>query len=135
MFEVVARPNGWQKSVNAAARQAAGVTGPTLNQRRQEFFQEVLTALAEQRPRIRVPKPNRDSWVSYASGPFGHWDISFAGDGRLRAEVYVDCSDAGRNKALFDGCIRNVILATSQASRSCNNLQDSPPRATVRRTR
>jgi hypothetical protein len=103
VFEVVARPNGWQKSVKAATRQAAGVTGPTLNQRRQEFFQEVLTALAEQRPRIRVPKPSRDSWVSYASGPFGHWDISFAGDARLRVEVYVDCGDAGRNKALFDG--------------------------------
>ena len=108
VFEVVARPNGWQKSVKAATRQGTRVTGPTLNQRRQDFFQEVLTALAEQRPRVRVPKPNRDSWVSYASGPFGHWTSRSRGTAGCVSRCTSTAVTQTGTRPCSTGCTRNA---------------------------
>lgn len=105
VFEVVARPNNWQKTVkNAAGLSPTSAEGPTsaLNAKRQDFFAEVLTALAARQPAVRVPARSRQNWLSFASGPFGYWAVSVIVDGRLRVEAYLDMGDTTLNKQLFD---------------------------------
>lgn len=104
VFEVVARPNAWQKDVketSAAAGVGSGAITP-LNAARQDFFADVLTDVTSARPAIRKPRRGRDSWISFASGPFGYWMISLDRDNRCHVEAYIDMTDKALNKALFD---------------------------------
>ncbi|UOY01651.1 hypothetical protein [Blastococcus sp. PRF04-17] len=58
VFEVVARPNGWQKGVKEAGGGGGGAgQGSGVNVVRQDFFVEVLTDVVAQRPGIRLPTP------------------------------------------------------------------------------
>ncbi len=100
VFEVVARPNDWQKGVKGG-----GPKSPpsTLNEARQQFFAEVLEGLAAQRAAIRVPRPQNQNWMAYASGPFGNWGLVFGVGGQLRIEIYLDTGDQETTKRLFDG--------------------------------
>jgi hypothetical protein len=102
VFEVVARPNDWQKTVKGRGDAAQAGTISPLNSRRQDFYAEVLTKLVAAQPEIRMPARSRQNWISFASGPFGYWALSAASEGRLRVEAYLDCGDHDRNKALFD---------------------------------
>jgi hypothetical protein len=105
VFEVVARPNDWQKNVKQGGgprSTAAGGGVSPLNAKRQDFYAEVLSETIAQVPAIRMPARSRQNWISFASGPFGYWALSAAAEGRLRVEAYLDCGDAVRNKALFD---------------------------------
>ena len=103
VFDVVARPNAWQKDVKETSGAAAGAAAITpANLARQDFFAEVLTEVVGRRPAIRVPKRGRDSWIAFASGPFGYWSISFNRDRRCQIEAYLDMLDKAMNKALFD---------------------------------
>jgi hypothetical protein len=104
VFDVVARPNDWQKTVKGGAgmTQLAGSAISPLNAKRQEFFAEVFAEVVAQRPAIRQPARSRSNWVSFASGPFGYWAISFTSDGQLRVEAYLDTQDKVVNKRLFD---------------------------------
>jgi hypothetical protein len=73
VFEVDARPNAWQKDVketSAAAGAGSGAITP-LNSARQDFFADVLADVVAERPSIRMPRRGKDSWISFASGPFG----------------------------------------------------------------
>jgi uncharacterized protein DUF4268 len=104
VFEVVARPNGWQKgvkeigsSVTASAAAAGGI-----NAVRQDFFAEVLSDVTAARPAIRMPARGNQNWISFAAGPWGYWSLSVAIDGRLRVEAYIDSGDVNINKSLFD---------------------------------
>ena len=103
VFEVVARPNNWQKGVKESgggtggAGQASGI-----NAARQDFFAEVLTEVVAKRPGIRMPARSNVNWMAYAAGPWGNWALVAANDGRLRVEAYLDSGDAGLNKTLFD---------------------------------
>ncbi len=103
VFEVVARPNGWQKGVKAVggATAAAG-QGGGVNAVRQDFFADVLTEVVAARPAIRMPSRSKDNWLSFASGPWGYWALSIATGGRLRIEAYIDSGDVRVNKTLFD---------------------------------
>jgi len=103
VFEVVARPNNWQKGVKEAGTVGgAGVGGPAggINAVRQDFFVEVLTDVVAKRPGIRMPSRGALNWLSFASGPWGNWALVLAND--LRVEGYIDSGDAGVNKELFD---------------------------------
>ncbi len=104
VFDVVARPNGWQKGVKDAGpgRLALGGRATSVNAERQDFFLEVLSDVAAERPRIRLPARADSNWVAFSSGPWGNWALVVSGDGRLRVEAYIDSGDAGVNKALFD---------------------------------
>ncbi|USQ75350.1 DUF4268 domain-containing protein [Ornithinimicrobium cryptoxanthini] len=103
VFDVVSRPNDWQKRVKGESRSSHVQGGSSLNSARQDLFADILERVNEQRPTIRVPARNEGSnWINVASGPFGSWVISQPGDGRLRVEAYLDCGDRERNKALFD---------------------------------
>lgn len=99
VFEVVARPNTWQKGVKEAGS-ATQVTG--LNAIRQDFFAEVLADVVTRRPGIRMPARSNANWVSFASGPWGTWGLTAANDRRLRVEAYLDTGDQETTKILFD---------------------------------
>ena len=101
VFEVVARPNDWQKAVKGSGSGSPGAISP-LNARRQDFFADVLGDVIRAEPSIRMPARTRTGWIGFASGPFGYWALSVISDGRLRVEAYLDCGDRGRNKALLD---------------------------------
>lgn len=103
VFDVVSRPNDWQKTVKAnKGSAAAGVPASTTNEERQDFFADVLAQVVSQRPAIRQPARSRANWLSFASGPFGYWAISVAASGQIRIEAYLDCGDRERNKLLWD---------------------------------
>lgn len=104
VFEVVSRPNDWQKAVKASKGSAAvgGAQNSTTNEERQDFFADVLGQVVSQRPSIRQPARSRGNWLSFASGPFGYWAISVMGTGQIRLEAYLDCGDRERNKLLLD---------------------------------
>lgn len=104
VFEVVARPNAWQKGVkenNAAAGAGTSAITP-MNAARQDFFADVLTDVVAARPAIRAPRRGKDSWISFASGPFGFWSITFDRTNRCQVEAYIDMGDKVLNEALFD---------------------------------
>lgn len=104
VFEVVSRPNDWQKDVKARGVTGSGdqSTSSPLNDARQDLFGDILERVNSQRPSVRVPARNRGSWITFASGPFGGWSMAQVSDGRLRVEAYLDSGDKERNKALFD---------------------------------
>ena len=103
VFEVVARPNAWQKDVKeTTAAVGAGSAITPLNAARQDFFADVLAEVVQARPNIRMPRRSKASWLSFASGPFGYWAISFIADGRNQVEAYIDMGNRALNKALFD---------------------------------
>ena len=103
VFDVVSRPNGWQKTVKGAG--VAGGTSPAgvslLNVRRQDLFVEILTELIERYPAIRMPARNNRNWLSFASGPFGTWSVAVTSDGQLKVEAYLDSGTGERNDRLF----------------------------------
>lgn len=104
VFEVVARPNAWQKDVKettAAAGAGGGAITP-INAARQDFFADVLTEVVTARPGLRMPRRGKDSWISFASGPFGYWSISFDRSNRCQVEAYIDMGDKLLNQTLFD---------------------------------
>lgn len=103
VFDVVARPNDWQKSVKSTGA-SSGSPGSisALNTIRQSFFAEVLSAFTSTHPSVRMPARSTGNWVSFASGPFGYWALSAAEQSRLRVEAYLDTGDQADNKHLFD---------------------------------
>ncbi len=68
----VARPNAWKKDVketSAAAGAGSAAIAP-LTVARQDFFADVLTDVGGgEAITIRMPRRNKDSWISFASGP------------------------------------------------------------------
>lgn len=103
VFDVVSRPNDWQKAVKAEGVGAIGRgTVTPLNARRQDFYAEIISAVVSAQPAIRMPARGRGNWLSFASGPFGYWAISVGADGQLRVEAYLDAGDKELNKRLFD---------------------------------
>lgn len=104
VFEIVARPNAWQKDVKETSGSASAGSGAVtpMNAARQDFFTDVMTEVVAARPAIRLPRRGKDSWISFASGPFGFWSISFDRTNRCQIEAYIDMGDKALNKALFD---------------------------------
>lgn len=100
-FRPVAFPNAW-------TRARVSSTGPkgVLTARRlayQAFFQQVMDELREKHrfTNARVGQPQH--WYSFRSGVRGFsYGAAFAGAGRLRAELYIDVEDKGRNERIFD---------------------------------
>ncbi len=110
VFDVVSRPNDWQKSVKGgtAAPTSANAVVSSANAARQDYFQEVLTIVNQKNPAIRIPARGRGNWVSFGSAPFGNWDLSVSKTGDLRIEAYLDMGDKTLTKALFDEFTANA---------------------------
>ncbi len=99
-FKLVAFPNAWRKEAIESKE-----TGGTSARREayRVFFQDLLDQLREKHrfTGARVGQPQ--NWYSFASGISGiTYGFSFALQGQVRAEIYIDRGDAGENKALFD---------------------------------
>lgn len=101
LFDVVAKPNEWQKKVRHAAR-ATSAGGRSEQYLR--FWQRYLQAMAEKHPewgRRGTPQPS--NWMSFA-GPIRGTQLnpSFAMGHRLRSELYIDTGDGEANEQLFE---------------------------------
>lgn len=107
VFEVVARPNAWQKDVKETTASAGPGSGTItrMNAARQDFFADVLTDVIAGRPGIRMPRRGKDSWISFASGPFGYWSIGFDRSNRCQIEAFLDTGNKSSTKALFDDMV------------------------------
>ncbi|TKV57080.1 DUF4268 domain-containing protein [Nakamurella flava] len=101
IFEVVARPNWWQKGVKQSGAALAGQADGA-NDERQRFFRDVLSAVGESRPAIRMPHIGRQNWINFAGGRWGRWGFAFGQRSTLRVEAYIDSGSADLNKRLFD---------------------------------
>ena len=69
---------------------------------RMAFFETVMESVARARVGFRKPKVDPSNWVGFSSGPFGHYSVVLDRENRVRVEVWLDCEDRDRNKALFD---------------------------------
>jgi hypothetical protein len=95
-FRPVALPNEWRKAVVSA-----GVSPRSEAYR--TFFQRLIDELRENHrfTGARIGQPQ--SWYAFASGYSGiAYGLSFAQNGRVRADVYIDKGEAPENKELFD---------------------------------
>jgi hypothetical protein len=82
VFDIVSRPNDWQKTVKTAGSAAEARVSTPVNAARQALFTDILTDANTRQPAISVPTPGKGNWISFASGPFGNWDLTVS-DGRL----------------------------------------------------
>jgi len=102
VFDVVSRPNDWQKTVKTAGNAAEARASTPVNAARQALFTDILTDANTRQSAISVPTPGKGNWIAFASGPFGNWVLTVVPDGRLRVEAYIDTYNGDLNKALFD---------------------------------
>lgn len=112
IFDVVSRPNDWQKQTKQAT--SGGAQASALNEARQDFFGEVLDRFLDDKPAVRRPARATWNWIEFANGPFGRWALTGTGD-RLRVEAYLDCGNKERNKALIDTFIAEADRWNSAA--------------------
>ncbi|MGW5148212.1 DUF4268 domain-containing protein [Rhodococcus koreensis] len=101
VFDIVSRPNDWQKTVKTAGNAAEARAATPVNAARQALFTDILTAANTRQPAIAVPTPKKGNWIAFASGPFGNWGLVISDD-RLRVEAYLDTYNGDINNALFD---------------------------------
>lgn len=118
VFDVVSRPNDWQKAVKTAGNAAETRAIAPKNVVRQALFTDILTEVHRLRPSIAVPTPQRGNWISFSSGPFGYWCLSVIADGRLRVEAYIDTNNRELNKELFDDYVADSTAWESKVGRT-----------------
>ncbi|HEX9969553.1 MAG TPA: DUF4268 domain-containing protein, partial [Acidimicrobiales bacterium] len=101
LFDVVAKPNTWQKRVRATAR-AGTISGRAEQYRR--FWTRYLDRMRKQHPSwSRRSTPQPANWMTFgAAMPGTQIGVSFAAGRRLRHELYIDTGDADANTELFD---------------------------------
>lgn len=115
LFDIVAKPNSWQKQVRTSAR--ATEPGSKAEAYRR-FWTKYLDRQRELHPnwgRRMTPQPA--NWMGFQSGVRGVQIVpSFAtaGGKRLRHELYIDTTDADTNTALFETALaRREDIETS----------------------
>jgi hypothetical protein len=98
-FKLVVYPNEWQKT----KRQQSEKSLSSRAEAYRDYFQLLIDELRDKHrfTGARVAQPQ--NWYSFASGFAGViYGASFAQGNRVRAELYIDCGDVGKNKELFD---------------------------------
>jgi hypothetical protein len=97
-FKPVAFPNEWRKS-KAAGKSPTSHRGESYR----DYFQALIDELREAHDFTRAKKARPQSWYSFSAGQSGFsYGTSFALNGRVRAEIYIDLSDSEVNKRIFD---------------------------------
>lgn len=93
----IATPNDWGRTLKRATEQAEP---SELATGRQRFFEAVLAELKQRRPGItNARRVGPNSWFSFSAGRTGFvYSWAFTGDGRFRAELYIDAGDAATNE-------------------------------------
>lgn len=98
-FNLVVHPNEWQRTRRRTATQTISSRGEAY----QSFFQQLIDELRERHQFTGARAGQPQSWYAFSSGITGiKYSVSFARDGRVRAEVYLDGGEAEENKRLFD---------------------------------
>jgi Domain of unknown function (DUF4268) len=69
---------------------------------RHRFFELMFDSVARRLPGFRIPKFGYESWVGFAAGPFGFYDVAFTTSGAVRAGIYLDMQERIATKHLFD---------------------------------
>lgn len=100
LFDVVAKPNDWQKQIRSATRSGAVSERGQLYR---SFWTRYLERMAAKHPdwgRRVTPQPA--NWMGFI-GPISGTKIvpSFSAGGRLRHELYIDTGDAEANEEIF----------------------------------
>jgi len=98
-FRPVAAPNEWRK-------ERVGPVGGQLSPRGESyrtFFQELVDELRERHRFTGAKLAQPQNWYSFASGFAGiTYGAVFGQNDRIRAELYIDVGEEGRNKEIFD---------------------------------
>lgn len=101
LFEVVAKPNDWQKVVRSTARAAARGGKSQLYQRFWTGYLQAIQARELPWGSRRTPQPA--NWMSFPSPiPGTSLNPVFGANSRLRHEVYIDTGDSEANEDLFE---------------------------------
>lgn len=99
IFDVVAKPNDWQKQVRAATK-ASAVSGK--GKLYQGFWEKYLEALQTRHPDWTRARPTPYNYLTAASRIRGAYiNPVFADRGRLAVMLWIDGGDADRNRELF----------------------------------
>jgi hypothetical protein len=100
VFRLAASPNEWATTVRSTARPERSAKADAY----QEFFQAVIDELREKHKftNSRLAQPRH--FYSFSSGVVSGilYTAAFPSGARLRAELYIDVGEAGRNKAVYD---------------------------------
>lgn len=97
-FELVVRPNDWQKRTLEDTNK---VISPRWDRYRQ-FFQRLIDKLRAVHF-TNATKGQPQGWYNFSAGVGGlSYALSFAANGRVRVELYIDYGHADLNKAILD---------------------------------
>jgi hypothetical protein len=103
-FRPIAFPNDWSHNrVGRSPGPTGGVEPSSRMQRYQAYYQDLIDELRDGHrfTNARVGQPQ--NWYSFAAGYSGlQYSTSFAGDGRIRAGLYIDRGDEEENTKIFD---------------------------------
>lgn len=101
LFDVVAKPNEWQKQVRLSAR---GGSASGRGDQYRRFWTRYLERVRSRHPDwFKRATPQAANWMSFP-GPYSGSGLnsSFAAGSRLRHELYIDTRDADANLELFE---------------------------------
>lgn len=99
-FRLVVAPNEWRRS-SAAATVGEGVTERGAAYRR--FFQGLIDELRERHGFTNAKIAQPQNWYEFSTGVTGlRYSASFATQGRVRAELYIDLKDADTNERVLN---------------------------------
>lgn len=102
-FEVVAKPNDWQKRLRTATR--AGTVSPRGELYREFWFRYLERIAGRGWGRRQTPQPA--NWMNFPSPLAGtQVNPSFAAGGRIRHELYLDSGDGETNLGLFAAIVQ-----------------------------
>lgn len=102
-FRLAASPNNWsrQSKHSPGIEEVSGKRAAY-----QQFFQQLIDELREKYHFTNAKAGQPQNWYSFASGTKGFtYGMSFAQGGELRAEVYIDVGDVGKNETAFDALL------------------------------
>lgn len=103
-FKLVAAPNDWQRSRKNVAM---GQVSEKYELYRQ-WFQGLIDELREKHHFTGARKGQPQNWHSFSSGTNGlSYSAFFKANGTLATELYIDCGNKARNKAIFDAAYVN----------------------------
>jgi len=97
-FKPVATPNEWVRESRSTAAESPTEKGSEYRR----FFQRLIDELREKHRFTNARVGQAQNWYDFSSGVTGFkYCSSFAANGRLRAEVYIDMKDADENERAF----------------------------------
>lgn len=97
-FHVVAAPNDWRK-----LRKSVSSVSTERGELYRKYFQALCDELHNEYQFTSSRKASPKNWMTFSSGKryfrYGH---SFAANGRLRVEIYIDSGDPSENAMVFE---------------------------------